>query len=77
MSNMYRISAHGAIMIRAQTNEMTHALTTKMQGAKLKNSFDVDNHTITVGLDYSLEKLGWRIFIEMIYLEYRILDKYL
>jgi len=33
---------------------MTHALTTKMQGAKLKNSFDLDNHTITAGLDYSL-----------------------
>ena len=33
---------------------MTHALTTKMQGAKMTNSFDVDNHTITAGLDYSL-----------------------
>ena len=33
---------------------MTHALTTKMQGAKLKNSFDLGNHTITSGLDYSL-----------------------
>lgn len=33
---------------------MTHTLTTKMQGAKLKNSFDLDNHTITIGLDYSL-----------------------
>jgi len=33
---------------------MTHALTTKMQGAKLKNSFDLANHTITAGLDYSL-----------------------
>ena len=33
---------------------MTHALTTKMQGASIKNSFDVDNHTITAGLDYSL-----------------------
>jgi len=35
-------------------NYMTHALTTKMQGAKLKNSFDVDNHTVTSGVDYSL-----------------------
>jgi len=35
-------------------NYMTHALTTKMQGAKIKNSFDVDNHAITTGLDYSL-----------------------
>jgi len=33
---------------------MTHALTTKMQGANIKNSFDVDNHTITAGVDYSL-----------------------
>jgi len=35
-------------------NYITHALTTKMQGAKLKNTFDFDNHTITAGLDYSL-----------------------
>jgi len=35
-------------------NYVTHALTTKMQGVKLKNSFDISNHTITAGLDYSL-----------------------
>ncbi len=35
-------------------NYMTHALSTEMQGANIKNSFDVDNHTITVGIDYSL-----------------------
>jgi len=35
-------------------NYMTHALTTKMQGANIKNSFDLDNHTITAGVDYSL-----------------------
>jgi len=35
-------------------NYMTHALTTKMQGASIKNSFDLDNHTITAGVDYSL-----------------------
>ncbi|EIF50619.1 TonB-dependent receptor [Sulfurovum sp. AR] len=46
MSNKYRNSANNM--------ETTHALTTKMQGAKLKNSFDVDNHTITAGLDYSI-----------------------
>ncbi|MEA3492292.1 MAG: TonB-dependent receptor [Campylobacterota bacterium] len=34
--------------------EMTHSLDTKMQGAKIKNSFDINNHTITGGLDYSL-----------------------
>ncbi len=28
-----------------------------MQGAKLSNSFDIDNHTITAGLDYS--KRNW------------------
>jgi len=33
---------------------MTHALTTQVDGVKLKNSFDVDNHTLTVGVDYSL-----------------------
>ena len=33
---------------------MTHALTTKMQGAKLKNSFALGDHSLTVGLDYSL-----------------------
>ena len=35
-------------------NYMTHALTTKMQGANIKNSFDMNNHTITAGIDYSL-----------------------
>jgi len=35
-------------------NTMTHALTTKMQGVKIKNSFDIKNHTITSGVDYSL-----------------------
>jgi iron complex outermembrane receptor protein len=46
MSTKYR--KMGAI------NYVTHSLTTKMQGAKLKNSFDVQNHTVTTGLDYSL-----------------------
>ena len=32
----------------------THALTTKTQGGKIKNSFDMKNHTLTVGVDYSL-----------------------
>jgi len=49
MSNKYRKSA--------SMHEMTHALTTKTQGAKLSNSFDIDNHTITAGLDYS--KRNW------------------
>lgn len=46
MSTKYRVM--GA------STYMTHALTTKTQGAKIKNSFDLDNHTVTVGLDYSL-----------------------
>ncbi|SFV71629.1 TonB-dependent receptor [hydrothermal vent metagenome] len=35
-------------------NYMTHALTTQTQGAKIKNTFDISNHGITAGLDYSL-----------------------
>jgi iron complex outermembrane receptor protein len=34
--------------------EMTHALTTQVDGAKVKNTFDVSNHTVTTGVDYSL-----------------------
>ncbi len=34
--------------------EMTHALTTQVDGAKIKNSFDIGNHTVTAGIDYSL-----------------------
>ena len=51
MSNLYRKSATDL------TNEKTHALTSEMQGAKLSNSFDMDNHMFTVGLDYS--KRNW------------------
>ncbi|HEY9129916.1 MAG TPA: TonB-dependent receptor [Sulfurovum sp.] len=43
---------------------MTAHLTTKMQGAKLKNSFDVDNHTITTGLDYSLRNWDGRYYMD-------------
>lgn len=46
MSTKYR--KMGAI------NYMTHALTTQTQGAKIKNTFDMSNHTITFGVDYSL-----------------------
>lgn len=35
-------------------NYITHALTSKMQGAKITNSFYLNNHTITAGVDYSL-----------------------
>ena len=52
MSTQYR--KMGAV------NYMTHELSTKMQGANIKNSFDVDNHTITAGIDYSLRNWdGW------------------
>ena len=46
MSTMYRV--------KGASSELTHALTTQVDGAKLKNSFDVANHTLTVGVDYSL-----------------------
>jgi iron complex outermembrane receptor protein len=46
MSTKYRIM--GAM------NYMTHALTTEMQGAKIKNTFESGNHTITAGVDYSV-----------------------
>ncbi|GIU01002.1 membrane protein [Sulfurovum sp. TSL6] len=43
---------------------MTSHLTTKMQGAKLKNSFDMDNHTITAGLDYSKRNWDGRYYMD-------------
>ena len=55
MSNKYRKSA-------SMMAEMTHALTTKMQGAKISNSFDMDNHTITAGLDYSKRNWDGRMY---------------
>ena len=33
---------------------VTHQLSTEMTGAKLKNIFELDNHTLTVGLDHSM-----------------------
>ena len=49
MSTKYRLLG--------ETNYMTHSLTTKTQGAKITNSFDISNHKITVGLDSS--KRNW------------------
>jgi iron complex outermembrane receptor protein len=46
MSTKYRIMG--------TPTEMTHALTTQVDGAKIKNSFDLGNHTVTAGIDYSL-----------------------
>jgi iron complex outermembrane receptor protein len=48
MSTLYRKAATDI------TKEMTHHLDTKTQGAKIKNSFDVENHTVTAGVDYSV-----------------------
>jgi len=49
MSNRYRKSSIAKGMI-------THKLTTKMQGVKLKNSFDLQKHHLTAGVDYSCRK---------------------
>ncbi len=54
MSTVYRNVSLNDSANPGNPNEMTHALSTKIQGAKIKNSFDVDNHTITVGMDYSV-----------------------
>ncbi|MCW8822022.1 MAG: TonB-dependent receptor [Sulfurovum sp.] len=56
MSTRYRMmsDSNSSDGIFDSNKAMTHALTTKMQGAKLSNRFDVDNHAFTVGLDYSL-----------------------
>jgi len=43
---------------------MTSHLTTKMQGVKLKNSFDIDTHTITTGIDYSLRNWDGRYYMD-------------
>ena len=53
MSTYYRKSAMPMPPMN-KPKVMTHALTTKMQGAKIKNTFDMDNHTIIAGVDYSL-----------------------
>ena len=41
-------------MAKTKGFEVTHKLETEMTGAKLKNSFNYNNHTIMAGLDYSL-----------------------
>jgi iron complex outermembrane receptor protein len=65
MSTKYRLTAtmdSNPMMPGIQTAYMTHALTTQMQGARIKNSFDVDNHTITGGVDYSLRNWDGRYY---------------
>ncbi len=46
MSNMYRKASRMMLM--------KNWLTTDTQGARIKNRFDLDNHELTVGIDYSL-----------------------
>ena len=54
MSNQNRISILKPMPNGMPTGVITHHLTTRVQGAKIKNSFDIKNHDITVGADYSL-----------------------
>ncbi len=57
MSTKYRVAAimdSSPTMPGVQTAYITHALTTQVQGARIKNSFDVDKHMIAGGVDYSL-----------------------
>ncbi|BAF73120.1 TonB-dependent receptor [Sulfurovum sp. NBC37-1] len=46
MSNKYRKASNMMLM--------KNWLTTDTQGAKIKNRFDLDNHEVTLGIDYSL-----------------------
>ncbi len=57
MSNKYRISSLNDPMNPGNPNEVTHSLESKVDGAKLSNSFDIGNHAITAGFDYS--KRNW------------------
>ena len=56
MSNRYRRSTAKS-MGSSTLGVIKHQLSTKMQGAKLKNALTVDNHNITIGIDYS--KRNW------------------
>ena len=46
MSNLYRKASN--------VKQLKNWLTTDVNGATIKNRFDIDNHEITVGVDYSL-----------------------
>lgn len=56
MSNRYRRST-GKLMGNGTLGVLKHQLSTKMEGAKLKNRFTMGHHDITVGIDYS--KRNW------------------
>jgi iron complex outermembrane receptor protein len=60
MSTLYRVSATIPKPPMNKPVEMTHKLDTQVDGAKLKNTFDIENHTVTAGIDYSLRNWdGW------------------
>ena len=43
-----------------QAAYLTHTLTSQVEGAKLKNSFDIKHHEISAGVDYTLRNWdGW------------------
>lgn len=65
MSTLYRMASDSNTSdgIFDSKKAMTSHLTTKMQGVKLKNSFDVDNHAITAGIDYSLRNWDGRYYM--------------
>jgi iron complex outermembrane receptor protein len=71
MTTRYRISSDSDPVaskldgIWDSKKAMTSHLTTKMQGAKMKNSFDVENHTITAGLDYSIRNWDGVYYMDM------------
>lgn len=63
MSTKYRNKAamdNNASKPGVQAATMTHTLTSQVDGAKLKNSFDIGKHDVTAGIDYTLRNWdGW------------------
>lgn len=56
MSNFYRMSS-------TMMGEKTHKLDTMVQGTKIKNNFEMGNHSITMGADYSLRNWDGQMFM--------------
>jgi len=57
MSTVYRMSSavdSNPKMPGIQTKEMTHKLNTDMDGGKIRNTMVFGNHTVKIGLEYSL-----------------------
>lgn len=55
MSNFYRMSS-------AMMGEKTHKLDAMVQGAKIKNNFEMGNHSITMGVDYTFRNWDGQMF---------------